>query len=157
MRQLEELKISDSPYPPVSKAKIEWLESIIGFKLPYSYISLLAKYNGGSPELSTYSNDAGEWDVNNFFFVEENNVLNDDPLSTEGLLWNYYHKWKGAKASLLPFARDGGGNLFYLDLDFGENAPVLFLAHDNPESEGFLIAHSFEQFIDNLHINPDYI
>lgn len=156
MRQLEDLKISGSQ-SKITEEGILRFESTIGFKLPSSYINFITKYNGGFPELDTYSNAHGEWDVNNFFYIDDGHFSDNNSTSTEGLLWNYWHKWEEAKESILPFAQDGGGNLFCLDLDFGEKSPVIFWNHENPESKGIIIANSFESFIDNLHTNPDYI
>jgi hypothetical protein len=156
MRQINELKISNSQNLSVNKEMILWLESIIKYKLPSSYITFITNYNGGFPELDTFSNESGEWDVNNFFFIDDQSSK-ESKSPTESVLWNYHNKWDGAKNSIFPFARDGGGNLFCLDLDFGENAPVIFWTHENPTPEGTIIANNFEQFIDNLHFNPDYI
>lgn len=156
MRQLEDLKISGSQ-SPVNKENISWLESKIKYRLPSSYSYFLLKYNGGCPELDTYSNNKGEWAINNFFHLHNNLSLAKDSNSTEDILWNYNHKWKDAKKSLLPFAKDGGGNLFCLDMEGNEKHPIIFWSHEAPNPDGIIIAEDFEGFINNLHINPDYI
>ena len=56
---------------------------------------------------------------------------------------------------MLPFAADGGGSPFVLDLTVSP-AAVKACVHD----ENFLIvdlAPTFEAFIDGLHIDPDMI
>lgn len=150
MRSVEELKISKGRQPSASSEDIEAIEKLTGFTLPYSYTAFLKCSNGGHPELDTFSSPVGEWSVNNFFYV------GDELNSTESVTWNYLHRWQGAARSLLPIAKDGGGNLFCLDLAYGEDAPVIIWIHDSPAGLQRL-ANSFEEFVDGLKENPDYI
>ncbi len=56
---------------------------------------------------------------------------------------------------ILPFAEDGGGNQFLLDLTRSP-AAVKICVHD----EHFVIldiAPSFESFIDSLSVDPEYV
>jgi cell wall assembly regulator SMI1 len=149
MRSLGELKISRGGQG-VTEDDLRGLEERIGFKLPGAYQELLKHSNGGHPELDTFPHEDGEWSVNNFF------TLGDDA-STESIWWNYCHRWPEATPNLLPFARDGGGNLFCLELGGDGNAPVIVWAHDIPPPQVLQLADSFEEFVDGLQENPDYI
>jgi len=72
-----------------------------------------------------------------------------------GNLWRATEIWqprlgKGA----LPIGSDGGGNVFFIDTTSGGAVKVCI--HD----ENFAvreIASSFEEFIDRLLANPDYV
>jgi cell wall assembly regulator SMI1 len=149
MRALEELKVSNSSKPPADDASLKRLEGQIGLKLPAAYIALLKQINGGHPQLDTFSNDEGEWSVNNFFFV-------GDDESSGSVIWNYRNRWKDVPETFMPFARDGGGNLFCLDLR-GDNHPVIIWLHDSTDAGVYKLANSLEEFIDGLHENQDYI
>lgn len=151
MRQLEDIKILKGRSPDITLDSIQRLEEEIGYKLPSSYIKLLLHSNGGHPELDTFYCENGEWSVNNFFFV------GTDDTSEESVVWNYYHKPPRTANSLLPFARDGGGNLFCLDLSRGEKAPVLILIHDISTENIQELAETFDVFIEGLQENLDYI
>jgi len=154
MRDLTELKITNSHKTVGQSDDYSWLETEIGLKLPSLYRRFLIEFNGGCPELSTYSNTEGEWGVDRFFFVEDKEELEPSEYS---LLWNFRNKWPGAKTSFLPVGEDGGGNPISLDLEYGGDSPVFYWTHDPPDFEVVVIAPSFEEFIDGLHIHPDYI
>ena len=154
MRPFEDLKISKGRGPSVDENSILNFEEQIGFKLPSSYVDLIMYSNGGHPELDTFSAEDDEWSVSRFFSIEPEDT------STENVIWNYRHnKLRGLPDSLLPIAGDGGGNLFYLDLAYGEKAPVLIFIHDHdiPTRKLQKLAETFADFIDGLHENPDYI
>ncbi len=155
MRNLEELNFniggkSTDGLEPHSGVIAEF-ERTYNVRLPRVYLDLLEYANGGYPELDTIflSEDQrnASWAVNHFYCLDE------DRVADEGL-WQAMKIWRpilGEEA--LPFASDGGGNQFYIDLS-QETLRVCICIHD----EGFRkieIAKSFEEFIDRLKVDPD--
>lgn len=157
MRSLFELNINEGGRPArraaPSRNVIEAFERHFGLTLPPDYVALLEHANGGHPEVDSFELNHGpeatSWAVNRFFHLDEDR-------RTASSLWVATETWQrvlGKKA--LPFASDGGGNLFFLD--FGTSPPsVKVSVHD----EGFRIvslAPSFDVFIDGLIADPEMI
>lgn len=159
MRDLNELNINEGGKPVTrpqpTPSQIAFIENLVGAKLPSSYIAFLMFSNGGCPELDTFYIEAEgsrqEWAADRFFHVSS------DSDSTESVVWNYQHRWSGAKREILPIARDGGGNLICLDLTEPGSDRVVLWVHDVPGQPLLPVADSFEEFIDLLTMNPDYI
>jgi cell wall assembly regulator SMI1 len=157
MRNLAELNINEGgkvvgrapPTPEVISA----FEHEFNVSLPSEYLELLMYSNGGHPELDSIApmgrTDIAEWAINHFLY------LNEDRNGPESL-WRAAKEWRpilGEKQ--IPFAADGGGDPFVLDL-VATPARVVGSLID----EGFAlveIAASFSDFIDRLEFNPDYI
>lgn len=149
MRMLEELKLSDVPPSPTTQEILE-IEKYIGYSLPHTYREFLKQANGGHPEVDTFEdNDGEQWAVNNFFSISSQFVSND-------LIWNYQHRWSDIPESFLPIARDGFGNLFLLDLRNGSDG-VWIWAHDEPDNKLSQLTTDFEEFVNKLQTNTDYI
>jgi SMI1 / KNR4 family (SUKH-1) len=157
MRSLSELKINEGGKPvrrvAPSDRVINGFESHFGLKLPTEYVALLQHANGGHPEVDSIEpvgrpGTAG-WAVSRFYH------LDDDKGSPESL-WAATEIWQRVLGKdALPFASDGGGNQFFLDLKTTP-ASVKVCVHD----EGFRavdLAPSFEVFIDGLAVDPDMI
>ena len=150
MRDLEELGIwhSREPLPPPTSEQIDFVETLIGAKLPESYVAFLRFSNGGRSEASVfYDRTEGsreEWEVDRFFHISA------DINSTENVVWNYQHLWPGAPREILPIADDGSGNLICLDLTASGKGRVIVWVHDDPDLPIVEVADSFEEFIDSL-------
>ena len=121
-------------------------------RLPISYLNVLAAANGGHPERGTFlsSDDPNSsWSIDSFYFLSE------DKRSAENL-WGLVNTWRPILGdACLPFAADGGGNPFFMDLSQA-GFPVSVCIHD----ERFRIlrlAGTFEEFIDALQDHPDFI
>jgi hypothetical protein len=159
MRDLNELNINEGGKPVTrprpTPDQISFVEDLVGTKLPPSYIAFLMFSNGGHPELDTFRFEAQgflqEWGVDVFFYISS------DIDSTENIVWNYEHRWSDAPKGILPIADDGGGNLICLDLTEPGSGKVVLWIHDVPDQTLLPIADSFEEFIDLLVENPDYI
>lgn len=151
MRSIDELRISGSAPPPTS-AQLTQLEELWGGRLPDAYLYFLQKANGGHPELDTFHGANGsEWSVDRFLFV------GNDPNSTDSVEWNYLNRWEGMSPKYLPFAKDGGDNLFILNA-VGEYAfEVIVWIHGRSGSSSVRLTADFESFIDGLSLNADYI
>ena len=157
MRKLDELHINEGGRPvnrpPPSSSTIAEFEKHSGLELPLAYLELLRHANGGHPELDSIeppnAPGASRWSVNRFFY------LTDDKRGSESL-WEALEAWRPilGKAAL-PIANDGGGNLFFIDTT-SKNGAVNICIHD----DNFAIremAPSFEEFVDRLSIDPDFI
>jgi hypothetical protein len=162
MRDLNELNINDggSPVrrPAPTPEQFRIVENLIGTQLPPAYIEFLQFANGGHPELDTFEVNHGEyhdeWGVSDFFYILSDSEHSADLLDVVG---RYHHRWPGAVREMLPIANDGGDNLFYLDLSAEGKGRVVVHIHDEPGFPIRPLANSFEEFIDNLMMNPDYI
>lgn len=155
MRNLQELNINEGgepvKKPPPTEQDFTRLAKLLDFEVPLALKKLLLFSNGGHPELdSLYVPKMNEWfSINRFYSIssseEENNSIS-----------GVYLQWKNYTGQdKLPFAEDGGGNQFVLNLRSAEN-PVFLCLHD----ENFRlvkISDSFEDFIDDLEGNPEFI
>ena len=151
MRPLKELNLSNVRVPP-SELEVSNLENKLDARLPVSYLGFLREGNGGSPELDTFEMPSGEeWSVNDFFFV------GPDDASTESVIWNYLNRWDGIPDHFLPIGRDGGGNLFLLNVSPKYKDEVWIWLHDEPNNQLRQLCGHFDDFIDGLKMNPNYI
>lgn len=153
MRPLIELNINiggmQNKKPSPTLKDFNRLERLVGFPIPDSYKSLLECSNGGHPELDTVFIE-GEWSVDRFFHLGETGS------HLESVEWNYRNKGDKTPKSFLPVGRDGGGNLFCLDLS-DSDGPVFIVILDSLPSKHLKLRDSFESFIDSLSQNPDFI
>ncbi len=157
MRNLSELKINEKGKPvgrpsPTNEALKEF-QSHFGVMLPESYIMLLRHSNGGHPQVDSIEPIgrplAARWAVNRFYHL-------DGDINSAANLWNATEKWRkilGEKT--IPFADDGGGNQFFIDLK--PSIPSVKLCVHDEKFAIVDIAPSFEAFIDALSIDPDMI
>lgn len=157
MRDLAELNINERGKPVSREAPSP--EAVVAFErefnttLPADYRAFLRYSNGGHPELDSIAPigrpGVARRSVDHFYY------LNDDRAGNNSL-WVAMRTWRvvlGDKA--IPFAEDGGGNPFFLDLDT-HPPKVRTCLHD----ENFTvvdIAPSFVEFIDSLVSDPEMI
>ena len=157
MRDVSELNINAGGRPvtrePPSPAAVSDFEKAFGLPVPDTLLTLLRFSNGGHPELDSFNpsgvEDTNSFGVNSFYFLTEDRQA---PYS----LWEAVRIWRpyiGQRA--LPFAEDGGGNIIFLDLTV-DPPTVKVCWHDENYRIGEM-APSFEEFIDGLCENPDYI
>lgn len=121
-------------------------------KLPASYLILLKHSNGGCPEINLAESNDGSisWSINRFFH------LNDDKNDPEGL-WNATKSWRSCVGrDALPIGGDGGGNLFFINTSSAGDGAVKICVHDDYFAI-HMLAPSFEEFIDRLTVDPDFI
>lgn len=157
MRNLTELNINEGGKPVArpapTKSVIDTFQNHFGVIIPEEYLRILRHSNGGHPELDSIEPvgrpGAARWAVNHFYHLDE------DRTSSRSL-WVAMERWRPQLGrDALPFADDGCGNQFFLDLTTLPPA-VKVCVHD----EGFAmvdIAPSLEVFIESLSIDPDMI
>lgn len=158
MRELSELNINEGgnavSRPAPSDDIVNSFQTHFRLKIPDDHLKLLCHSNGGHPELDTIeiidkSGIVLSWAVSQFYHLDEDK-------STDESLWYVTKVWRNILGKdALPFAEDGGGNQFYLDLK-GTPASVKICIHD----ENYFIvdlAPSFSAFIDALSIDPEGI
>lgn len=153
MRSLEGLDIRyiGEPMPPPTSEEIDFVESLIGAKLPESYIAFLRFSNGGWPRICAFRDRTIQerWEVNRFFHISA------DINSTGNVALYYRHRWPDAPREILPIADDGSGNFVCLDLTESGKGRVIVWVHDDPDLPIVEVADSFEEFIDSLTPPPD--
>lgn len=155
MRDLDELSINsypDAPRPAPTEEQFRRFAVAFDVDLPDRYADFLRHANGGHPELDSFvpvdADAADSWAVDHFYHLSEE----EDSES----LWVATRTWRPVLGNrAVPIASDGGGNQVFLDLD--ENPVMVKLAI----AEGALsirdVSRDFEQFLDLLHTNPDFI
>src|SRR5215469_13672208 len=118
MRNLSELNINEGGKRvdrlAPSKEIINAFQDHFAVTLPENYLKLLRHSNGGHPELDSIEPlgrpGASRWAVDQFYHL-------DNDRASAVSLWTATEQWQrilGKKT--IPFARDGGGNQFFLDL-----------------------------------------
>jgi hypothetical protein len=157
MRDLSELKMNDRGRPvkrsPPTEESINAFERHFNVTLPMEYISLLKFSNGGHPELDSIEPigrpGAAGRSVDHFYHL-------DKDTTSISSLWTAMQTWISVLGEKrVPFAVDGGGNPFVLDLS-STPPSVKACLHD----ENYIIidlAPTFASFIDALRADPDMI
>ena len=154
VRDYLQLNIEGATFPLVDTA-VALVERSVGFTLPTAYVEFLRFSNGGYPELNTINVIWGgvpqTWSINNFFHTLATSLPTKD---TEEVIWNYRYRWPHMPVSVLPIARNGGGDLLCLHLQKEGENPVEVWTHDPPAGP-LPVATSFEEFINLLTYYPE--
>lgn len=162
MRNLDELNINQGGRPvkrkPAAEPLLIELEAQLGATLPVEYKGLLRFSNGGHPELDTVLVDVKGrelmWNVNTFYYLQRPAYNTND---TENLFWIHSHYKSVLGPRCLAFADNGGGDIFFLDLNAAP-APVKIWLHDSSSNGTVeIVAPTFAWFINSLGLNPEYI
>lgn len=152
MRDLIEININDGGKPVSRPAPDQELRAVFEQKyhirIPDDLWTLLLFSNGGHPELNSIQGDFERFGINRIFH------LSLDREHSESLWYAMKHWAPTIGTSTLPFAANGGGDQFFLDLNRNP-APVGIWLHEGEEIEW--LAPSFAAFIDALELNPDLI
>jgi hypothetical protein len=152
MRDISELNINEAGNPvarPVPTDLFKAFQSETGLEMPPGLKRLLQHANGGHPELDSVGGAMGRFAVNTFFH------LTADDRGPESVWYAIEHWGPILGNTALPFADDGGGNQFFLDLSV--QPPTVKLCLHDVSMRSVEIAPTFELFIDSLSIDPDMI
>lgn len=144
---------------PADPKQMDDLERELGVELPASYRVFLAANNGGRPVPNVYRiwnhptqpHGAVAWFLGIGRLPESTNIL-----------WHIQNK-QWLPANLVPIADDGCGDLVCLRLLEPSAGAVVFWdyhgawgQYDDPgDSIVFPIADTFEEFLEELHDDPD--
>ena len=156
MRNIAELNINEGGRPvfrpPPSPQQLGEFERTFQVKLPQAYIELLGVANGGHPELDSFlvGHDPNDrWAISFFFH------LSDDQSGTESVWRATCEHQPFLGPSTVPIARDGLGNIVYLETNQNA-APVWLWIHDRGPTR-VMVASSLVEFIGVLERDPDAI
>ncbi len=145
-----------------AKSELEAIELELGSSLPADFVEYLRAANGGSTEYaSRVPPPDGEWiGMTGLFSTRPDKY---GKYSYETFLGEIHlaRETQGIPREVLPFARDGGGCSFFLDLTSeGQGRVVVFRSGlpswtGRPSDDAFIpVAASFFEFIDSLSIEP---
>jgi SMI1-KNR4 cell-wall len=115
------------------------IEIELKIKLPEKYKKLILEYNGGAPERNNFK---GKW-VNFNSIKYGKNPIEKTTSTLEDVLPNKF----------FPFGSDPGGWLFCFDLNEGEDYGKIYFFQG--DGEYYLLANSFEEFMNELTDDPD--
>ena len=155
------LAIEDAKSAP-TEAQMEAVEALLGAALPQSFREFLKVANGGTLE---YVIDVpigdGRTEMLSFcgIFSADEGTFCDETLVGEIRSGREYAK---IPVGVLPFARDGGGSLVYLDLSEEGKGRVVAFVEGLPQWTGLRtesafveLAASFEEYVGKLRIDPE--
>lgn len=152
----------ESRQRPPTRAELDAIEAALGAKLPASFCDFLCHANGGCVEYvidvpvgamrdekvsfcSVFSTDGSDDRAGNFLAE-----LRCERTNTR------------IPPGVLPFARDGGGAVAYLDLSPGGRGRVVAYVHGLPEWAGHRtessfveLATSFDEYVSKLRVNRE--
>lgn len=151
--------IEDAKPAPTAR-QIAAVERVLGASLPTSFVEFLAVANGGYCEyvvdVPLGDGSTEEMSFCGIFSVDEGTFC-DETLVGEIRAGREYAK---IPEGVLPFARDGGGSILYLDLSpEGRGRVVAFVtglpdwAGSRSESALVELAPSFDAYVDSLRID----
>jgi hypothetical protein len=150
--------------PPPSKAQICAIEDELGAKLPPSFLQYLAVANGGyleySIEVPTGSGKSEDLSFCGLFSADIGTFC-DETFVGEIRSGRQFAK---LPVGVLPFARDGGGSMVYLDLTTAGNGRVVAFVKGLPgwtglrtDSAFIELATSFDEYVGKLKIDLDAV
>jgi SMI1-KNR4 cell-wall len=132
----------ENPGPLLTPQHLAEVEAELGTRLPDDYRAFLLKYNGGSPLPDTVAveNAPGTpTDVQVFFGIGRS-------IESSGLVWNKRVLADRIPEDCFPIACDSGGNIFCLT----EGGRIVYIDLDSPEPGKYLVAESFDAFLQKL-------
>jgi hypothetical protein len=157
------LAIEDAKAPP-SESQLRAIEDELGAELPLSFKQYLDVANGG---YLAYTIDvptaAGQLEALSFsgLFSADTGTSCDETFVGEIRSGREY---TNIPEGVLPFARDGGASIVYLDLSSAGNGRVVAFVEGLPEWTGkrsesaFIeLASSFDEYVDKLRVDLDAV
>ncbi|MBI1889933.1 MAG: SMI1/KNR4 family protein [Burkholderiales bacterium] len=150
--------------PPPTESQLRVIEDELGAKLPLSFKEYLNVANGGYLEyMIDVPIGTGQIEGLSFcgLFSADIGTFCDETFVGEIRSGREYTK---IPKGVLPFARDGGGSIVYLDLTSEGNGRVVAFVEGLPgwagkrtESAFVQLASSFDEYVDKLKIDLDAV
>ena len=157
------LAIEGAKAPP-SESQLCAIEDELGAKLPLSFKQYLDVANGGYLEyIIDVPTGTGQFEPLSFcgLFSADVGTFCDETFIGEIKSGREYTKIPN---EVLPFARDGGGSIVYLDLSAAGNGRVVAFVEGLPswasrstESAFIQLASSFDEYVDKLKVDLDAV
>ena len=150
---IAELNINVGGRPSVGfsgdDSSVRALEARLGRRLPETYLQFIRSANGGHPEAGSFflnaSPDASV-SVDWFYSLGDAGIYSLDKALDD---------WAQVLGPfMLPIGRDGGGSQFYISLD-SPSGSVWYYSHEGAERTQ--LAESFDEFLQQLQVHPDFI
>ncbi|MDR1432951.1 MAG: SMI1/KNR4 family protein [Puniceicoccales bacterium] len=146
----------------IDKLKIEIFEKRFGISLPAMYVNFIVKHDGARLQRSDFDyldpNMGGRKNSYSIAFVnfeEIENKINRLKKADE----NFPGYGKAFKDGLVPFGRNGGGDLICFDYreDRTTNDPPIVIWYHEIDFEHrvIFIASNFEEFVNILYFNEE--
>jgi hypothetical protein len=152
------------PKPPPDELQLRRIETLLGARLPDSFKEYLAAANGGYLEyVIDVETGQGRTEPLSFCGLFSANESGSDGETLIGAIRLGREVSKIPKG-VLPFARDGGGSIVYLDLSPSGNGRVVAFVHGLPEWAGrrtkdalVELAPSFDEYVEKLRVDRDSV
>ncbi len=152
---IERLNINVNGVPSVGfnggDAAFQEVASLVGGLLPKSYIEFMKRADGGHPEIGCFYPQGS--DPTNMFEIDWFYSLGNPRVERVKDVIAIWGAVLGTQT--LPIGRDGGGNQIYIDL--GGSSPSIWLYLHDENGKRLKLSDSFEEFLDGLLMNPDFI
>lgn len=158
--------------PPPTAAQVDAIEAELGAALPASFRRYLEAANGGYLEylidvpLATGRAGEGQGQVGETQALSFCGLFSADGGGSETFLAEIRsgREHTGLPRRVLPFARDGGGSVVYLDLSAEGKGRVVALVQGRPawaggqrESTWIELAPSFDDYVGKLRLDIDAV
>ena len=150
--------------PAPSESQLIEIEELLGAKLPLSFKEYLQVANGGYlGYVVDVPTEHGQSEALSFcgLFTADSGTFCDETFVGEIRSGREYAK---IPEGVLPFARDGGGSIVYLDLSPAGNGRVVAFVEGLPawagkrtESALIELAPSFDQYVEMLRIDLEAV
>ena len=158
--------VIQNPTVPPDVSEIAAIERELGVALPASFVDFLQIANGGSPEYSIKVPPGPEGEEMMFCDLFTAGKDRNGDYGVDTLLGEIrqHRNLYNIPVEILPFARDGGDNVVFLDLTVQGGGRVVAFVHGLPawtggrEDDRLLeVAESFDDYIANLYLPEDIV
>lgn len=140
---------------PASREQITEMEARLGVKLPVSFKKVLEEFSGEfslrwflpderADEFEGVFSGTPHWSLKRLPEIEEYRMG-----WVEGVFPNPDDPYDKVWHNKLAFCDVGNGDYLAFDMTDSDDAPVVYLSHDDGGGHGYRIANNFVEFIDN--------
>ena len=154
-----------SAKPPPTSEQLATIEALLGAKLPASFVEFLRVGNGGYIEY-VIDVPVGDGRVEQLSFSKIFSAAAErDGAETFLVELRSAREHTKVPPGVLPFARDGGGSIVYLDLSEEGGGRIVAFVTGRPEWTGshrrqssfITLAASFDQYVSKLRLDRELV